>query len=104
MPVGYPAEEGMDVTDTMTRDFTADAALVCALDCVERTLRESGWSQDDEGEWSLTFGRHSVYAVAEEISDAGGRVGFNVEASTGFLPWRRRAQQRWIDVAAKSAN
>lgn len=75
--------------------ITAELALLCALDKVEDQLRVVGWPQDETPEWSLTYGRHSVYATASFVDGAQGRR-ISMDATTGFLPWRRRELHRVI--------
>ncbi len=82
----------------MSQTMTAELALLCALDKVEDELRVIGWPDDETPEWSLTYGRYSVYATAS-LRDEGDRRRVEVDASTGFLPWRRRELHRSIAIA-----
>lgn len=77
---------------------SAESALVRALDGVEGILRQSGWSPDDEIGWSLTYGRHGVFACAEPLPGSADHVDVRIEATTGLLPWRRRKMQRVITL------
>lgn len=94
------------MTDTLTAarltssggSVTAEAALVRALDGVEGILRQTGWSPDDEIGWSLTYGRHGVFACAEPMTGSASRVDVRIEATTGLLPWRRKRMQRVITL------
>lgn len=81
---------------TVAERLTADEALCRALDELEAWLRASGWTRNDEVEWSLTYGHYSVFAVAEEAAVADGHVDVHLEATTGFLPWKRKRRQRLI--------
>ncbi len=86
------------MTDTMST-VSAEVALSCALDKVEQCLRDYGWP-DDEAEWSLTVGRHVVFACVEEVRQGEGRIDVRLGATTGFLPWKRRQQERNIALSA----
>lgn len=82
----------------MSQTMSAELALLCALDKVEDQLRVIGRPQQEAPEWSLTYGRHSVYATAA-LHEEAGRRRFEVDAITGFLPWKRRALHRTIAIA-----
>lgn len=95
----------MDMTDTLAVTslgshgaMTAEAALVRALDGVEGLLRQTGWSPDDEIGWSLTYGRHGVFACAEPLAGSEHRSEVRIEATTGLLPGRRKRMQRVITL------
>lgn len=81
----------------MSQGMTAELALLCATDRVADLLR-LGWPQGEPPEWSLTYGRHSVYATASLLESGEGRQ-ICVNASTGFLPWKRRELHRTIALA-----
>ncbi|MBK7722886.1 MAG: hypothetical protein IPI32_11880 [Austwickia sp.] len=78
--------------------MTAELALLCAMDKVADQLRMIGWPEDEPPEWSLTYGRYSVYATASLMDDNGQRRAV-VDAITGFLPWTRRELHRVIALA-----
>ncbi len=79
----------------MSHTITAELALLCALDKVTDQLRAVGWPEDDAPEWSFTYGRHSVYATASLLQDGSVRRAA-VDATTGFLPWKRRELHRLV--------
>lgn len=79
----------------MNQPITAELALLCALDKVQDQLRAIGWPEGETPEWSLTYGRHSVYATASLLED-GDRRRAIVDLITGFLPWKRHELHRTI--------
>lgn len=84
----------------MSRMMTAELALLCALDKVVDELRVAGWPEEEAAEWSLTYGRHSVYATATLRVDGDQQLA-ELDAFTGFLPWKRRALHRSVAIACR---